>query len=501
MAIKTHTINRWDLGIKDDIDRDLTNGYYKYLENLELKVRGAEHINNVTYISSVGGQDATDMNINKLITVGSWVIGLGWDNDTNKDTCIWTYEASNVLNSHTPATAYAASGKANPFFVYNNGVVYYDNLNKIGKYTTGGAMDGDWASATGGLNGGLVWQDFLWGWLGQSITKLASDGTPTVFTSIVPSGQTVVEILDLGKLLGIVCSGGTTAESKMYLWDGVATSSTDFYDIVKIGTGYVRGAGLLDGVPHVVINSLNYQDIEIKRYSGNTFSTVYNYKGRVNIASPTTYTYTPVMRVKEHLGYLYILVYGSRPESTDVSDYYILRYGRKINNDQYAFSVYKTLYTPASGAQWPATYGDFTIQTDNNYKDISIFNSLQDSNDVMKIYKSSTLLTGQAGAIETSIFTGGYSHIVKKWIGFSISSEPLPSGGSIVGKYKANAESSWTTFFTSDTDNDISKEVINIEATGVNLPNFKELKLRFELLGGAEITGYSIKYEEQINAI
>jgi len=77
----------------------------------------------------------------------------------------------------------------------------------------------------------------------------------------------------------------------------------------------------------------------------------------------------------------------------------------------------------------------------------------------------------------------------------------LPSGGSIVGKYMINGETSFTTFMTSDTDNDVSHEALNIESSGNELPIFKELKLRFELTGAAEITGILIKYEEIVSTL
>jgi len=84
---------------------------------------------------------------------------------------------------------------------------------------------------------------------------------------------------------------------------------------------------------------------------------------------------------------------------------------------------------------------------------------------------------------------------------FRIKSEPLPSAGQIVVKYRTDEASSWTTIATITTDNLITYEITNEEATGNELPDFKEIQFRLESTGGAVITGYEYVYETKDDLI
>jgi hypothetical protein len=89
---------------------------------------------------------------------------------------------------------------------------------------------------------------------------------------------------------------------------------------------------------------------------------------------------------------------------------------------------------------------------------------------------------------ETTVFDAGDKRNRKDLIGITVTTEPLPTNGSYTIKYKADADSSWTTIFTESTDNSISHSAINIESTGAQLPSGKELRFRIESTGGAVIT-------------
>jgi hypothetical protein len=97
----------------------------------------------------------------------------------------------------------------------------------------------------------------------------------------------------------------------------------------------------------------------------------------------------------------------------------------------------------------------------------------------------------------------GGSEITRKLLGVTMTTAPLQTGEQVVLKYKKDGETSHTTIFTQKADdaNDedylsIRHSAINIESTGANLPQSKELKLRMESTGGAEITGLYFKEEE-----
>lgn len=99
---------------------------------------------------------------------------------------------------------------------------------------------------------------------------------------------------------------------------------------------------------------------------------------------------------------------------------------------------------------------------------------------------------------ESKILNGDDSSITKKLLGVTVMFEPLPAAGQVVLKYKKNEDidgSTFTTIYTHTTDDSISHSAINIESSGANLPEFKELVLRIESTGGAVITGIKYRYE------
>ena len=75
--------------------------------------------------------------------------------------------------------------------------------------------------------------------------------------------------------------------------------------------------------------------------------------------------------------------------------------------------------------------------------------------------------------------------------------EPLPTAGQVVIKYRKdedlNDDTTWTTIFTNTTDNSISHDAVNI--SGEVLTQYKEIQFRIESTGGAVITGLKYKYE------
>ena len=72
----------------------------------------------------------------------------------------------------------------------------------------------------------------------------------------------------------------------------------------------------------------------------------------------------------------------------------------------------------------------------------------------------------------------------------------LNSEGQVVLKYRKDNETTWTTIFTNTTENSISHEACNIESTGENLPQFKDIQFRIECSGSVGLLGLRFRYEE-----
>jgi len=73
--------------------------------------------------------------------------------------------------------------------------------------------------------------------------------------------------------------------------------------------------------------------------------------------------------------------------------------------------------------------------------------------------------------------------------------DALPAAGQVVLKYRKDEDTSFTTIFTHTTDNSISHDAVNIESSGAQLPEFREIIFRIESTGNAKITGLKFKYD------
>lgn len=495
------TTNFWS-GVVNDQRSTLASGFW-YSENLEVGKNKAlkQVVNNQAENSC---SYATANNIVKMLQVGTQVYGLGQDNATNKDTTIWT--KTNALNG---AWSIATSGTIasstlstnNPLFVAVNGIIYFNGGNsKVAKYTIATSTMSATAINLSGAKGGCVWQGDVWTWSGQDIYRINTTSDALTNMKTVSSEQTIVELVPYGNLLGIVCTS-TVTSSKMYLWDGVST--TAWVEIVEIGHGTVGGAAVLEGMIMAVITTPNKRTLKIKGYSGGTtMSNLYTYTGRYNQAY--TYNYImPASRVQAFTGFIYFIVTGTKPDDAyaGLYQYAVARFGREEPNNPLTFSIYKTLdFTSTRTVDGAVTGNDFTILenivsgSDTTERAVAaVINSATDNSTFF--LSSTNTYTAQAGAMETVILNGGDSAKQKNWV-VSAQFDPLPSAGQVVCKYRKDGDKTWTTIFTESTDNSIKHDTALNESTGAELPVCRELSLRFEMTGGAELTGWKVAFED-----
>jgi hypothetical protein len=104
----------------------------------------------------------------------------------------------------------------------------------------------------------------------------------------------------------------------------------------------------------------------------------------------------------------------------------------------------------------------------------------------------------EAGVVETVKFNGGDSSLIKKLNSVSVQTDYLGSEGQVTLKYRKDNKTTWTTIFTNTGENSISHEACNIESTSENLPQFKDIQFRIEVLGRTTILGLRFRYEELI---
>jgi len=123
------------------------------------------------------------------------------------------------------------------------------------------------------------------------------------------------------------------------------------------------------------------------------------------------------------------------------------------------------------------------------------FLAYQDTDYYMTKTNDQAVYTATA-IFETKVFGAEGRSKVKKLVGVSVSTEPLPTAGQVVLKYQTDTNigtSTWTTIFTNTTDNSVSHSAVNIESTGASFPEYKEIAFRIESTGGAIITELSFK--------
>jgi len=484
MTSKTIQITRWDRGISDDY-LNLSDGYLDYCENVKLGKRSAKQISNITTEIPIDTDDVQVL-LNKLIRIGGSTYAYGKTTATNyvKVFKISTDGIESLGGSGT------YGGQDNPLFAYYNGYIYYHSgIATLGRVVVStDANDSSWgsfSSSYGLLQGGLGWGSYVYCYSDSTnyiyrIDLSAGTVSPMIY---IPIDQTIVELVDYGNLIAIICSS-IYEKSKMYLWDGANTET--FYDVIDIGNGKVAGADLLDGAITVVLGDKTYRGLKILRYNGTQFQTLVTYQGREQLSG---YRHIiPASRVKVYGSYLYFMAYASRPNSSEEYEYSIIKYGREDIYNYNALSICKTLEVGEESSS--IDYNDFVIINDevvSTEDDLKIYATIYTgSNETTSIYSTiPETFESQPVVIETGYYDFGYGGRKNlKTIGISF--DKLTTGQSVLLKYKIDGDTSWTSF-TSFTSGSYSKLTPNIP--------FNLIKFRVEGLGGVNINGLIAKAE------
>ncbi len=103
----------------------------------------------------------------------------------------------------------------------------------------------------------------------------------------------------------------------------------------------------------------------------------------------------------------------------------------------------------------------------------------------------------QTGTYESKIFDAGDASLKKKLIGVTVMTSPMPINSTVSFYYRKDEETAWTLIFTQTATaaGSVSHSAINIESSGANLPEYKEIQLKLTSTGGAEITAFSFMEE------
>lgn len=327
----------------------------------------------------------------------------------------------------------------------------------------------------------------------NQVVRVSSAGavTDAVMTAI-PADMRITSACRFGTYLAIAVAYGTSAtatpsgRSQLYIWDYVTT--TTVADIIDWGEGACNVIGNVEGkivgvtdkfmsstlgltrgsmivkmwgggVPRIMKEVVANQAVTLGRFIRDVVvkDNVMNWAASVpfNLSTATESTF--------HLG--------------------IWSFGRKNMNLDYALTL-DTIEEAVDTA-------NFKINSFGNAGNYWFINHSADG--------SITKTDDVANYTETSIYESlkiTNKRKTNKLVYVTVKTEYLPTAGQVVLKYRKDAETSYTTIFTNTTDNSQSHTAINIESTGATLPSFRELQLRVESTGGAEIVEISGEYEE-----
>jgi hypothetical protein len=506
MAIKTIQQNRFDGGITENL-RDTSGNKIYYTENVILENGLISQTANNLAVNSKA--NTPEFWIHKLLLHSDGALyGYGQENVTTQDTSLYIKNYGDSTNDWALATngkiATTTSISNNPFFLSFEGDIYLTSGGGyISKYS-GTTMTATWSTTSGyTMLGGLSWQGNMYGHTANKIYKVLVSAPVEML--VIPADQTIVKLLDYGNYMAIICT------NKMYLWDGVTT--TTFSDIVKFGSDTAKGADILNGVIYVVSSLSNRKGFTLKAYSGGIFQTVYTYNGRYNRARTKIYT-SVASDMKAISGYLYFMVNGTRSDSAFSALYemQMFRYGKSNVDEQTSLSCWKTFNSTGTSTNViTSNNNDFVIYESGlaqKFECAAVITGLEGAYtsyyyEMANTYNSTENTTSSAsGIIETVVF-GGNTHAEKQLKKVILSYDPLPTAGSVTIKYKKDedtnkAASTWTTIFTDTTDYNVTHSAISIESDDSAFPTFKEIQFRIELSGNAKLNGLRFVYEEEM---
>lgn len=294
----------------------------------------------------------------------------------------------------------------------------------------------------------------------------------------LPKGFTITSFTDFGVYLAITCApldqGG---KSVCFLW-GRDTSLTTVEEVIDLGEGAAM-IGENVGGAIIFVSS-------ISQIAGSA----------VDIAPKITfrmYSGGQARRVKE------VQWTGTGTPTTLLKNF-------KAKKDDYLFFACKQFIENKTVNQlWVCgrnARGQFFVTPDRlinndtgltgNVDGFSIIGDFlwagYNGDGSLKRTDDSTNYTASA-TYETPIITSGDSLKSKDFKGVTVYTEPMPTAGQIVLKYRVDAETSYTTIFTHTTDNSTGHSAINIESSGAILPTHKELQVQVISTGGAVVTG------------
>ena len=489
MAIKTVKITEFDGGITRDIRTQSTNKF-KLSTNFDI----FSDSKRMQPFRALEANETKNINITQFIQTNSQVYGFG----TTVDTAIAKIYKKNgnlITADWIEDRAVNGSGarEENVFFEYKDYLYFWEAGARLTRHgdITGTATNATYQTIAYTNVAQPVHHpadDIAYFFSDNKVHKL-NDTAWSLAALTLPDNLIITSATAYGNYLAIGCKSTEIAgHSTVFLWDR-DSSLTTISEKIDWGRGDLMILNVLDGVLVGISNiSTGFfgikPKIHIKGYTGSL-----TFLQELDVDSTTTgdedYSIPDGAKGIIQNGKLYFPLHSN---SATVPRNYtgIWVIGRhEVGSPFAATMAYKVDTTDAID-----TIEGFNIFEDYLWVAHSSDGSVDRINDQAGGSNEST------ATYESYIFTGNNSEQTKKLIKVAVMTEPQPTAGTTKLEYKADADSSWTTIFTNSTDDDIEHTAVNIEATGVNLREFKEVQFKITSTGGTVITGFKFDYEE-----
>lgn len=517
----TTLVNRFDGGMKNMRNADSIGGF-SVSKGFDIFSFSDRIVPNRT-----SGPDTASTGIGNLLTASDGVVyGLGVDsNNPTTNTQLYkkaTYadDWSALSNEKTGTSAlnfdlfidYPSNGTREIHCAGNGGIATLDKENVA-------SVDTHTLSFTSVTQGAIHPKDDILyiPYTTSSGTFIAKNnaGSWTDIALTLPSKLVVTSITPYGNYLAIACAprgaftlaatgktlaasaNGGSYRSVVFLWDR-DSSLTTLSESIDWGTGILQVLNSIDGrlmgisnVGGYTTNIIDRNSIAIKTYSGGTVQMIDEiFTKKQTTTSPSVNINPYVNFVDRNKWYFSIDIVGG---STSPKLYGLWCLSRSPITGRYAITIDRGATTDNSETSVLAatSVGDYfsMVHTSRGTLAVSV-----NTSSFASIYVAASFL-------ESTIFNLGDSSKVKKLIGVTVMFEPLIASAQVVLKYRKNEDINdesmgWTTIYTYGTDEAISHSAVNIESTGANLPEFKEIQFRIESTGGAVITG--LKFNSEI---
>jgi len=323
----------------------------------------------------------------------------------------------------------------------------------------------------------------------NKLARVTSGGTVNDAVLTLPTNFKITSICNYGSYLAIACAPVSTFNgvSKVFLWN---LTSTDVQEAIDWGEGELRILetieGLLVGVTDRYLNNATGAgrgSMIIQVYTGGAPQVV-----KEVFTQALTGKSIPLSKAVKNNRLFFAAKIMTNNAGTEYNEG-LWSFGRKNANYPFALSLdVIDSNVNATGIQAFGTAGNFFFISHSGD------GSLDKTND-MAVYAFTSVY-------ETQVMNFGDAGITKQLLGCSLYCLPLPSGATLTLKYKRDSETVFTTIGSITTTNEVSRDFVNIESTGVDFGTGKEFTFRIESTGGAEVTGYKLRVTNlaEINA-